>query len=262
MRRRRSKGERLAVAFALLVALTLLGVMGQRQYVRATTEEAWVAAKPLRAGDVVTRGDLKPGRVNGSRPPGMVRQADQIVGRRLAVDKAVDQAFAAADFVPAERPWLSAMVPEGRVLFTMVPDKHLLPYSRQLRGGDRFDILFTASGGRVQALAYDVILLGVMRDPQNGSASAPRGRSLLTSLATQKASEEPADGAESHLLVLAVQPEHVVSLASALGAPGRVSFIVHGQNEVRDGKRLSVMPRRRSVEVYAGLDRSRVTVNR
>lgn len=261
MRRRRSRKERLAVGAVLVVSLTLLAVLGQRQYVLATTQETWVAAKELSAGQVVTRGDLAPGRVNGDRPSGMVGQVDQIVGRRLAVDKEEGAAFSSADFVPEERPWLAAMVPEGRVIFTMVPDRYLLPYSRQLRGGDRFDILMTASGGRVYPLAFDVILLGVLRDANGGDAQ-PRARGLLTSLASSSASEESSAAHESHLLVLAVKPEHVVPLASAQGAPGRISFVVHGQNEVREGKRLTVIPPKRSVEIFAGLDRSRVTVTR
>lgn len=262
MRRRRSQGERFVIASAIVVALTLLGVFGQRQYVRATTQETWVAAKHLQAGDVIGRGDLAPGRVNGSAPAGMVAQLDKIVGRRLAVDKGEGEAFAAADFVPEERPWLAAMVPEGRVIYTMVPDKHLLPYSRQLRGGDRFDILMTATGGRVHPLAFDVILLGVLRDNTQSANANPRGRGLLTVLASSGATDDATDGGESNLLVLAVKPEHVVSLASAQGAPGRISFVVHGQTEVRDGKRLTVIPPRRSVEVVAGLRRSRITVTR
>ncbi len=259
MRRKKSRSERLALATVLVLSFSLVGVLGQRQYVRATTQETWVAAKPLSAGQVVGRGDLAPGRVNGSSPPGMVAQLDQIVGRRLAVDKAEGEAFGATDFVPEERPWLAAMVPEGRVIYTMVPDRYLLPYSRQLRGGDRFDILITAAGGRVHPLAFDVILLGVLKDT-NGTQKEPQGRGLLSALASPNAGD--ASDGESHLLVLAVKPEHVLSLASAQGAPGRISFVVHGQNEVREGKRLAVIPPKRSVEIVAGLDRSRVTVAR
>src|SRR5690606_22866488 len=93
MRRKKSRSERLALATVLVLSFSLVGVLGQRQYVRATTQETWVAAKPLSAGQVVGRGDLAPGRVNGSSPPGMVAQLDQIVGRRLAVDKAEGEAF-------------------------------------------------------------------------------------------------------------------------------------------------------------------------
>lgn len=261
MRRRKSRGERLVLAAVIVVSLSLLGVLGQRQYVRATTQEAWVAAKDLPAGYVVTRADLALGRVNGSKPEGMVGQIDKIVGRRLAVDKPEGAAFSSADFVPEERPWLAAMVPEGRVIFTMVPDRHLLPYSRQLRGGDRFDILMTARGGQVHPLAFDVILLGMLHDPQ-GARAEPRGRGLLTALASSSPSDDTSAAAESHLLVLAVKPEHVLPLASAQGAQGRISFVVHGQNEVREGKRLAVVPSKRSVEIFAGLDRSRVTVTR
>src|SRR5690606_35625559 len=137
------------------------------------------------------------------------------------------------------------------------PDKHLLPYSRQLRGGDRFDILLTTGRGKVQPLAYDVILLGMLQDVDRGEKQRRR-RGLLTVLASPDDKDVANAADDSYLLVLAVKPEHVVPLASARSAAGKISFVVHGQSELSEGKRLSVIHPKRSVEIYAGLNRTRV----
>ncbi len=258
-RNHRAIGGRLLVACAAVAALTVAGVLGQRQYVRAITQDGWVAARALPAGHVVTLADLTQGRVGDRASSQLLAQPGDIVGKRLTVAKNEGESFAPTDLENPDQPWMSTMAPDGRVVFALEPDKHLLPYSRQLRRGDRFDILVTHPGGRVHPLAFDAIMLGILKGDK-GAEQEPRGRGLLTVLASPEASSNEDKAGGGHLLVLAVKPEHVVPLASARGSAGRISFVVHGQKEVQEGRRLTVVPPTHSVELYSGLQRTRITL--
>jgi hypothetical protein len=258
MKRKTISGGSMIMVPVIVASGLLMTVLGQRQYVRLTTDEAWVAKSALNPGQVIQPNDLIKARV-GDDLENAINNPNAVVGKQLAVQKDEGDIFYPSDFVSPEKTWMTSAVPEGRVVYTLVPDKYLLPYSKQLRRGDRFDILVTAPGGQVYPLAFDVVILGALQNnpsPQDGQS----GRSMITALAAppDKKKEDQASG--NNLLLLAVKPEHVVPLASAQGGPGRISFVVHGEKEVSEGKQLTVIPKTRSVEVYSGLDKSQVRV--
>lgn len=255
MKRKRISGGSMIMVPVIVASGLLMTALGQRQYVRLTTEDAWVAKMPLNPGQVIQASDLVKSRVSADEVDNAVNNPKAMVGKQLAVSKGEGEIFYPGDFARPEQTWMTSAVPEGRVVYTLIPDKHLLPYSKQLRRGDRFDILVT-HGGSVTPLAFDVILLGTLQD--NTPKVEDKGRSSITALAALDKKDEAAKG--SDLLLLAVQPDYIFPLASAQGGPGKISFVVHGEKEVSEGKQLSVMPKTRAVEVYSGLEKSQVKV--
>src|SRR5690606_32640452 len=100
-----------------VAALTVAGVLGQRQYVRAITQDGWVAARALPAGHVVTLADLTQGRVGDRASSQLLAQPGDIVGKRLTVAKNEGESFAPTDLENPDQPWMSTMAPDGRVVF-------------------------------------------------------------------------------------------------------------------------------------------------
>ena len=62
-------------------------------------------------------------------------------------------------------------------------------------------------------------------------------------------------------LLLALRPEDVVPLARAQAAGARISLVLHGRSEVREGRLLELpSPRRTQVELIAGGKRQNVAL--
>lgn len=258
---KRLRGAGMTAIAMIVVSAAAVVTLGQRQYMRFTTDEVWVSARPLEAGQVIQTSDLTRGLVDAERSALAIPDMRALVGRKLAAPKVEGEMFTQDDLTAPQRNWLSDMVPEGRVVYSLQPDVSLIPYTKQLRNGDRFDILATAPGGRVVSLAYDVILLGILKDETASPQATDPADSLLASIANNTPSAsapEPRGG----LLMLAVNPEYVYPLASALGSSAKLSFVVHSHASVVSGEQLTIRPpvRERSVEVFAGLEKSYVTV--
>lgn len=258
---KRLRGAGMTAVAMIVLSGAAVSALGQRQYVRFTTDEVWVSARPLEAGQVIQASDLARGLVDSDRSSLSVPDVRALIGKKLAAPKVEGEMFTQDDLTVPQRNWLSDMVPEGRVVYSLEPDMSLIPYTKQLRNGDRFDILATAPGGRVSSLAYDVILLGILKDETARPQAPDPADGILASTVnnTQSASApEPGGG----LLMLAVNPEYVYPLASALGSSAKLSFVVHSNASVVSGDQLTIRPpvQERSVEVFAGLEKSYVTV--
>ena len=258
-RRKVYAGSTLALAGAVIASAALLGFLGQRQYERLTTTEAWVANAAINPGELVQPEQVVRGRVKEPFVVGAIDDSKAIIGRRLNVKKEAGAVFRAQDFVQDAQPRLATSVPEGRVIYTLAVDKQQTNYLGQLRSGDRFDVLLTESNGRVGALATDVMLVGMMRDQR--PASEPQGRSAITALTKIGGNDDKPMG---DLALLAIDPRFAFALASARRNAGSLSFVVHSYKDVESGKRLSVLPSSatRRVEVYFGLQKKQVEVRR
>jgi hypothetical protein len=262
------KGAGTTLVAVALLSSAALTTLGQRQYMRISTEEVWAVVNSIPAGQTLQAADLTRVRIDNNNATLAMADATAIIGRKLAVDKQAGDVINQGDIAVPKRNGLTDVVPEGRVVYTLVPDRQLLPYARQLRTGDSFDILATSTGGQVTPLAYDVLLLGTLFDaPQaNAAAAAATAPDTASVLANTIAttSTSAANSGDSALLVLAVKPEHVYPLASAMGSSAKISLVAHGKTNGTSTERLSVAgpaPRRRAVEVYTGLERNMVTVD-
>lgn len=256
------KGAGLTALSIVVVSGLTVAALAERQYDRFTTQEVWAAAHELSIGQTVQADDLQTIRVDKSLAQLSIADPRSIVGRKLATAKSIGDIINQNDLSVPKRLGMTDVIPEGRVVYTLTPDAQLLPYTRQLRTGDSFDILATSPGGRVTSLATNVILLGnLFEQPQPDPE--PSGNASLLSAAVSVANPDPAD--PSNLLVLAVLPEHVYPLASALGSPARISLVAHGKTASSDMGRLKVAAPQaleRRVEVITGLEKGFVNVPR
>ena len=82
---------------------------------------------------------------------------------------------------------------------------------------------------------------------------------MLTALAAQPGKKADAD--EGIPLVLAVRPGDIYPLAG-IGSGEAVSIVLHGEQEVADGKLLKISPAttHRQIELVSGLERSKTVV--
>jgi hypothetical protein len=264
-------GGVLVMLLMIGMAVILVGHLGYRQYQRMNLSYAWVASALLNAGKLITNSDLT--RISiavSDKPAGTIDKANYIVGKRLKIDKQPGETFRTDDLdrpAAKERTWLTDGVPEGRILFPFTPPPALEPFSSQLHKGDRFDIIITSGNGQVRPIAFNVILLGTMKPPKAKKAAGSDGdldvsEQLMKSLiAGDKKSAGPGT-----LMMLALRPKDVYPMASAKGAGGVISFIIHGQKELASGARLNFVPpnqkpRTRHVEMYEGLKKSSVKVS-
>jgi hypothetical protein len=160
--------------------------------------------------------------------------------------------------------WLSDAPPAGRVVVTLRSQGMLLPV-QQLRQGDRLDIVATAVPGeeRPRVVGRDAYYIGAMM-----AKSQPQRRSALTDMVAS-ASRKPSPAGVAGL-VLAVRPQDVVPIARAEAERNRLSFALHGKNEIESGKLLDIAPpaavRRapapqpKEIEVISGRRRERMPI--
>ncbi|WP_373084961.1 hypothetical protein, partial [Zhongshania sp.] len=221
---------------------------------RMTTEPGWVAGGDIAAGAVIMPNMLKEARVSDGA--NVMSDPRSLFGKRLKIAKKEGDTFKPGDVVAAQkRKTLAQAIPEGRVLYTLIPNAGGIPHT-QLTGGDRLDVLVTGRGG-VRTVARDVRLIGVMG---GGAKAQGPGDGGAVGMLKQKPKDKSGSGAGVSLVV-AVYPDDVYPLAS-IGSSDKVSLVLHGSRDLADGKPLTVraVPTHRSIEVVSGLSRSRVNV--
>ncbi len=230
----------------------LASVLGLRQVDRMTTEPGWVAGGDIAAGAVIMPNMLKEARISDGA--NVMSDPRSLFGKRLKIAKKEGDTFKPDDVVAAPaRKTLAQAIPEGRVLYTLIPNAGGIPHS-QLTGGDRLDVLVTGRGG-VRTVARDVRLIGVMG---GAKSQAPADGGAIAML---KQKPKDKSGSTGVALVVAVYPDDVYPLAS-IGSNDKVSLVLHGSRDTADGKPLTVraVPTHRAIEVVSGLSRSRVNV--
>ena len=257
MKRSKYKGSITATIVLFSISSVAISVLGWRQVIRWTTDPAWVASADISAGQKITQDLLRLGRSSDSEIA--VKEPRALLGRTLSVSKQEGDVFKASDLSSQPRRWLAQKIPEGKVLYTLIPQSTTIPYS-QIRMGDHLDVL--AKGGRgVRTVAQNVMLLGSITPP-SGSQEASSGRGLLSQLASSNKSQQ--GGARTGApLILAVAPEDVYPLAG-IGANEEVTLVLHGEQETRNGKYLQVRPApsKRRVEVYKGNQQEKIIISR
>jgi hypothetical protein len=258
----RIKGAGATFLTVAIISGAAITTLGQRQYARLTTDTVWAAAHELSSGQVLQATDLRQVRVDSQQATLAINDARALLGRRLVAEKQAGEVIQQGDVAAPQRLGMTDVVPADRVVYTLTPDRQLLPFTRQLRVGDSFDILATAQGGRVSILASDVVLLGNLQEDSAPAPDSDTSASMIASI-TNATQQNSGNNGSNTLLVLAVKPEQVYPLASALGSNARISLVTHSRSANGNGDRLVVLPppvRERRVEVITGLQRSFVTV--
>lgn len=235
----------------------LVSVLGVRQVSRMSSVDTWVASADLSPGQTITRAMLRPDRAR--EVSGIITDPRHLIGKTLMAAKAEGEAFVSTELASPPQSRLSQVIPEGKVLYTLIPRKDTIPIS-QLQPGDRFDVLARDRLGEVRTIARSVQLIGTLNS-KNGSQNEPSGRGLLASLATlpDQGSKNPNTGTP---LVVAVSPHEVYPLAMIGAEDTEVTLVLHGATEVEKGELLNVTPdpNRRRIEVVNGLTREHVLV--
>ena len=246
---KRFKGAGATLLSLAIVSGIAVTTLAERQYARFSTQEVWAAAGELSIGHIVQAADIQRIQVDNSAAQLSIADPRAIVGRKLATAKTAGAVINQGDLASPQKLGMTDVVPEGRVVYTLTLDAQMLAYSRELRVGDSFDILATL-GGQVASLATDVILLGALLD--RAPATTQSNEASLLSAAVSVANPDPA-GAEN-VLILAVLPEHVYPLASALGSDARLSLVAYGKNSGDQAKPRVPVPEvpDRRVEVITG----------
>lgn len=254
MKRRQMTGSSSAMVAVFVISGILVLVLGIRQVYRLSTDPAWVASSDLDAGHLIAPENLKRAR---SSDDGGIDDPRVLLGKQLRLDKEKGEVFRPSDLSTPPKGWLAAKVPEGRVLYTLIPKSSAIPHS-QIRNGDRLDVLARGAGG-VRTVARDVLVMGALKPNGEGKAQA-RGRGLLTALATPAGSRNK-QGTGAIPLVMAVFPGDIYPLAS-IGITEEVTLVMHGEKEGTEGELLSITPKatHRKVEVMNGLQRSQTVV--
>lgn len=256
----------------LVAAIGLVGLLVYRQVdrLRGAVVPVWVAASDLEEGAVLTGENLVTASLREqSLPQATVRLRANIEGRELLRAKKQGESFQAGDLRRTRRdpgPGITEQVPEGRVLMTAIlPGFPIAQLNEMLRYEDRFDI-FAQGRGEPLHLAHDVIFLGWIAPRQAQSSDNGGGRVGLVDTLTEAANTAGSRGSGPTPLLLGVRPEDVRRLVWALNARVRLSVIIHGRDEVREGKLLPfpVQPRPRAevVDLIAGSKRRKVSLQK
>lgn len=256
MRAKRTKGGATILIMTVVISGALTSILGVRQMQRVSTEPQWVASVDLKKGEVIKPQQLT--EVRGKSDSLIVDTSAQLVGKILVGDKLAGKPFYMTDLQEPPRSWLAQKVPEGRVLYTLVPHNDTIPHTL-LRNGDRFDVLVTGRRG-VRTVAQDVQLIGALA--QEGAKSEEKGRTLITRLTSRSAESKGSDNNVKAPLIIAVKPEEVYPLAN-IAPDDTVSLVLHGETEVREGELLNINPlsaSRHQIEVFSGQERKQVFI--
>jgi len=234
------------------VALLIVAILAIRQVRRATTTQVWAARQELPSGAPVQAEDVVQTRISDDEMPAdLIGEPSQIVGRVPMRVVPEGKPFTVQDFSgPARTMWLADELPPGRVLSTVGVSGATIP-TQQLRNGDRLDIVAGDTGDLV---ARDAWFLGTLR----GSVSGPKDRQGgLIDAALGRGSSGPGVVA----FVIALRPADAVPLAQAQASGSSLLFVLHGSEEVRSGRRLSISKSTPDeVEVISGKNREKVGV--
>jgi len=243
----------------LALALLLVAVLGFRQVQRwvSPQQEVWVASADLPAGSRLGGDNVKKVRMAQSAlPPGAVLDARALAGRELAREKKQGDPFTSSDFAASARQAaaIAEMVPEGRVLTTVRVPMAMVPY-KNLKSGDRVDVVATGRGSAARVIARDAYVVGTMYSQPSAAQSAPRSglAALVPPPQTQR-------GPSTVGLLLGLHPEDALPLAEAVGERGSLQIVLHGKAEVASGQLLE-LPAQLPVEFIAGEKKTELTVN-
>jgi Flp pilus assembly protein CpaB len=249
------------------VAVLLTVVLAARQVTRTGSARVVAARRSIRAGEKIDASGLGFASIPKSAvPPGAVLDPAAIIGRVLQRPVTEGKAITATDFVPSTPVmWLSDTPPAGRVIITVSVPGTLLPV-QQLRTGDQMELLAVTSAGHSHIVARDAYLIGSImgkREPAKGNT--------IESLTGRR------DGPTAVSvvgLVLAVRPEDASPVAQAQGVGERLTFVLHGRQEILSGHLLNVPGSQArqttqsatpapppQVELISGSHRERINVN-
>jgi len=253
MRARVERGQTVVRAVLLVAAVALIGVLLYRQVSRLGVNRVpvWVAATDLRAGQMVTPGLMR--LIQAPPPKGALIEQAGIAGRVLKAAKAAGQPFYAADLEPRPvPPALASTIPVGRLMATVRVSALDLPV-RELRSGDRLDIIQAGPTG-VTMVAHDAFMMGNL-----SSGSGPREVNKILGVDISPPVLDQA-AASADALVLGVFPEDVFPLAAAEASGHKLKIVLHSDTEVKSGVLLTPDPPRPSppgeglpaVEIIAG----------
>lgn len=269
------------VLLVLVILLVAFLVFRQVQRMRGPTQDIWVAATDLAAGIELTGENLRrAARRVRDLPPDTIVERGAIEGRMLVRPKEEGDVFRVGDLArPPSRPgpYLSEILPEGRVLTTVeIPGLPIEDLAEGLQFGDRLDVLavgnrearqdadFYYYGRLVAEVARDAFYIGWIggEDPPPPSSEPDdsRGGLIADLLAAPAGLPDRGDDAPTPIL-LAVYPEDVLPLAQAAADRVRLSLVVHGKNEVDRGELLIFpKPTVSEVELIVGGRRNRIPV--
>jgi Flp pilus assembly protein CpaB len=262
---KRGRGH-ISVPYVLTVAIAFLvaAVLGARQIWRATGTSVVVAKSSMQPGEKIDGTKLVVSRVaKASVPAGATMDPQQLVGRVLQRPLAEGAVVTANDFAVANggNHWLADAPPEGRVIMTLSVPGTLLPV-RQLRLGDRLEVMAIDRNGSSRVVGRDVYYVGSMQ------SRPPTQKNGLESMVASAGGAKTQSGTIG--LVIAVRPEDVAPIAQAETVRHRITFAVHGKREVDSGNMLEVDPtptpeqaaaaQTMQVDLIAGARRERVDV--
>lgn len=237
MRARVERGQTVVRAVLLVAAVALIGVLLYRQVSRlgGNRVPVWVAATDLRPGQPITPSLMK--LIQAPPPKGALVEQAGIVGRVLKTAKAAGQPFYSADLEPRPvPPALATTIPVGRLMATVKVAALDLP-TRELRNGDRLDIIQAGPNG-VTMVAHDAFMMGNLT-----TQGAARERNTIMGVNLAPPTEtEPAAPVEA--LVLGVFPEDVFPLAAAEASGQKLKIVLHSDTEVKSGVLLTPDPPR------------------
>jgi Flp pilus assembly protein CpaB len=251
----------------LAVAIALLALLAFRIVYRIESGRPRVV---VAAAELARDVELTPQSIAMAKAPrnikhnGFLMAPEQALGRTLLIPKKAGEPIFASDLKKnGEKPALSSIIPEGRVLTSLMLRNPVIPL-RDLQRGDRLDVI--ASGKpeagirEARVVAKDAYVVGFARPDQkreeNGQSKDMLGISIKPP--AQSRSEQPV----YEILILAVEPRAVMPLASVGGSEYVITLVLHGREEVRRGVYHDVAfhPQGRKVEVIAGAVRQVVTV--
>jgi Flp pilus assembly protein CpaB len=246
-----------------IAAVGLLAVLAYRQIDRILNPSRLVAVlnTDLKAGEAIQPEQIALTSVrSGSLPASVLEEPGDAVGRTLVRGKKAGDPLFPSDFSPlAAKPGtpLSSQVPAGRVVTTLTLTHLTVPY-RELKGGDRIDVLVAGAGPdrrrTAKVMVRDAIVLGYLAAP---TPRTPPRRGLLGALSGNEPDKKVPPG-----LMLAVLPSDVPALAEIQGSGAPLTLALHSRQSVESGERLRIArtPEARAVEVITGADRETVTV--
>ncbi|WP_421910476.1 hypothetical protein [Marinobacter sp.] len=245
-------GSTTAAISMFLISGVFASVLGARQFERFTTHEVLGLNGDWPAGVSLQPEMLKIIRVD--KEVSGIPDPRKVVGLTLNAAKKDGEILRPGELKRARKSWLAQQVPDGKVLYTMVPQPGSIPYT-QLRNGDSFDVIATGRGG-VRTVARDVRLIGV-----SGGRTTGKNPALDQGGLFGLASSKPSPGEKSVALVVAVAPEYVYPLAH-INPQEKVSIVLHGETSEVSSQRAHIdpQPTHRQIEVVSGLKRKTISV--
>ncbi|MEZ5328854.1 MAG: SAF domain-containing protein [Verrucomicrobiales bacterium] len=259
---RNCRGLAVSQLLLLIATLVVIFVFGYRQYARHFgAVPVVVASEPLSAGFPIAWEQLKVVKLPRDQvPPEAFPSQQLILGKMPSRAVPSGRVITGTDFF-RERMDLKKLIPEGRVLYSLNLSNKTLPLAG-ISQGDSIDILVagvsTEEKQRVaNVLVRDARMIGYSsggnsdESPDDGKKKGPLGVDLG---APPQDNNKPAEA----ILMVAILPEDVISLAKADGSGLHMALVLHGESDVGE-ERLTFNNHHR-VEVIQGKESRIVAV--